>query len=86
MDLYGQIKGAVMRILCALLLGAVLLGDIACTVPPEPPRRVLVIPPRPYPDAFWVAGHWQWKRWRHEYVWAPGHWMERRGHRVIIVE
>jgi|Deesub1362B_J571_1020462.scaffolds.fasta_scaffold15770_2 hypothetical protein len=52
-----------------------------------PPARVEVRPPKPFPNAVWIAGHWHWNgvtfvwisgRWvkpRPGYVWVPGHWM-----------
>lgn len=35
-----------------------------------------VIPPAPYPDAYWIAGHWKWEGNR--YVWNNGHWEQSR--------
>jgi hypothetical protein len=74
-----------MRGLFALLIIGSMLVDFSC-VPPPPPPRTVVVPARPYPDAVWMPGHWQWRRWRHEYVWVPGHWKVRRGHAWVIIE
>ncbi|HZL37588.1 MAG TPA: hypothetical protein VFC78_19880 [Tepidisphaeraceae bacterium] len=39
---------------------------------PPPPPPVVTIAPRPYPDAYWVAGYWV--RERHYWVWVRGYW------------
>ncbi len=61
-----------------------------------PPVRVEVRPARPFPNAVWVAGYWNWNgtrfvwvsgRWvkpRRGMVWVPGHWRHmRRGWRWV---
>ena len=46
--------------------------------PPAP--IVEVIPAAPYPDSYWIPGHW---RWEHErYVWNAGHWEQARPNMV----
>jgi hypothetical protein len=62
------------RIIAFVVLLAV-IGVVNCapTMPP-PPNRVEIVTVKPYPDAVWVAGHWKWSRWYHEWVWVPGHW------------
>lgn len=45
-------------------------------VPPPPPRREGVPPPRP--GYVWAAGYWDWRNARHS--WVMGRWLpERRG-------
>ncbi len=39
---------------------------------PPPPRVVRVLPPRPGPGFFWVAGYWYPVRGR--YAWHRGYW------------
>ena len=46
--------------------------------PPAPP--VEVIPSAPYPDAYWIPGHWKWNG--HAYIWAHGHWEQARASMV----
>lgn len=61
-----------------------------------PPMLVEVIPPRPFVEAVWIGGYWDWRsRW----VWCPGRWAppprpgyawrpphyERRGGGVVFV-
>jgi hypothetical protein len=74
-----------MRALFAGLIAGLLLLQMNCVPPPPSPRSV-VVPASPRPGAVWVTGHWQWRRWHHEYVWIPGHWKIRRGHVWVIVE
>lgn len=57
----------------ALLFAALSMINCASTTPP-PPSRVEVVTVRPYYQAVWVAGHWRWAHWRHQWVWVPGHW------------
>src|SRR5947199_8151784 len=38
--------------------------------PPPPPREVIV--ERPYPDAIWMPGYYNYVGYR--YVWTPGFW------------
>jgi len=47
--------------------------------PPPPPQEVVVV--RPYPDAVWIAGYYEWLPARGVYVWTPGRWVRppRRG-------
>jgi hypothetical protein len=37
-----------------------------------PPPRWETRPSRPWREAVWVDGHWQWSG--HRYVWVNGHW------------
>jgi len=46
--------------------------------PPAP--LVEVVPPAPYPDSYWIAGHWKWENNR--YVWNNGHWEQARQNMV----
>lgn len=51
------------------------IGPPAC-------RVVEVRPARPWRNAVWVSGHWQYDRGRH--VWVDGHWLKhRRGFHYI---
>jgi hypothetical protein len=75
-----------MRVLLGILIIASLMVDVSCVPPPPPPARAMVVPPPPRPDAMWVPGHYQWRRWRHEYVWVPGHYKVRRGGVWVIIE
>ena len=47
--------------------------------PPAPLSEV--IPPPPYPDAYWIGGHWKWEGNR--YVWNNGHWEQSRQNQVF---
>ena len=40
--------------------------------PPHPPRERIVV--RPYRDAIWIAGYYQWHPRHHRYIWEPGRW------------
>ncbi len=40
--------------------------------PPHPPRERIVV--RPYQDAVWIAGYYQWHVRHHRYIWVPGRW------------
>ncbi|MES2072152.1 MAG: hypothetical protein V4488_17485 [Pseudomonadota bacterium] len=45
-------------------------------MPAPPPAIAEVIPPAPYVDSYWIAGHWTWDK--DEYIWANGHWEQAR--------
>jgi hypothetical protein len=59
--------------------------NCVATIQPPPAREEVVVAARPYPDAVWMKGHWQWKRWHREWVWVPGHWQVRRHGAWVIV-
>jgi len=42
---------------------------------PPPPRHERVTA-KPFPNAVWIGGHWQWKGGK--YVWVSGHWVKKR--------
>ena len=41
--------------------------------PPVPVRDEVVIA-RPYNDAIWIPGYYQWRPKHHRYAWVKGHW------------
>ncbi len=57
------------------ILAMSLTGCVAEVHSHPPPPRAEVRPPRPYPGAFWVEGHW--RHHHHDWIWMEGHW-ERR--------
>jgi hypothetical protein len=64
--------------------------------PPNPIAEV--VPPKPYPNAVWVSGYWDYNDQLFEYFWVPGawvidppagqfahpHWEYRNGHYIYI--
>ncbi len=47
-----------------------------------PPVRVEVRSARPFPNAVWIAGHWQWNGVR--FVWVSGKWVKPQSGRVWV--
>jgi len=39
---------------------------------PPPAARHEVRPGKPFPNAFWIPGHWEWRG--NKYVWKSGYW------------
>jgi hypothetical protein len=63
--------------LIAMCLLAIILAGcagLALDRPQVPPAKPEIIPVKPYPQAVWVPGHWEWKGTDLGYVWFPGHW------------
>lgn len=44
---------------------------------PPPPARSEVRPAKPYDNAVWISGHWEWSG--NEYVWKSGQWIKPAG-------
>ncbi len=42
---------------------------------PPPPREEKIVVVRPYPEAVWVAGYYDWNPRRQRYFWIRGHWV-----------
>jgi hypothetical protein len=40
--------------------------------PPMKQTEVIIV--KPYPNAVWVEGHWQWHPRKHKYIWNKGYW------------
>ncbi|HEX2530867.1 MAG TPA: hypothetical protein VHK70_05295 [Burkholderiaceae bacterium] len=55
------------------------LAGPTVTVAPPPPQAE-TIPLAPYPDSYWIPGHWKWNG--SSYVWARGHWDKARPNMV----
>jgi len=51
-----------------------------------PPPRVESIPPRPHPEAVWLAGFWRWNVTTRIHVWVDGHWELPPGEGYVWVE
>lgn len=49
-----------------------------------PPPRTEVRPAKPYPNAVWISGHWEWNRGRNDFVWVSGHWVKPRPGRTWV--
>lgn len=68
-----------------LVIGAILMGAVACA-PPRPRQRVYVVQtapppdlvetqtPQPGPEYVWVSGYNRWDDSSGQYVWMQGHW------------
>ena len=83
------------KMLLALSAASVLLVTGCVVAPPQahieraahnvvqaPPAPIAeAIPPAPYPDAYWITGHWKWEGNR--YVWNGGHWEQARPNMVF---
>jgi len=41
---------------------------------PPPAARHEVRPARPFANAMWIGGHWEWRG--NKYVWKSGHWVK----------
>ena len=41
---------------------------------PHPVPRSQARPAKPFDDAVWIAGNWEWRG--NEYVWKPGQWID----------
>lgn len=54
-------------------------------VAPPPVRREVVVA-RPYAGAVWVAGHYDWRPRRADYVWVPGRWVRAPRANAVWVE
>lgn len=71
--------------------GAVFLAGCATPRPPiRAEGRITLAPPAPlaesvpnppYPDSYWIAGHWKWNGTT--YVWTHGHWEQARASMVF---
>jgi hypothetical protein len=72
-----------------LLGGAAALVALSCLhipawaqpagIPPVPPRRIELTPPRPPTDRLaWQPGQWDWNAAEERYVWRPGRQIIRR--------
>src|ERR1700759_3046030 len=76
------------------LLGATLFAGCATratfVVRERPVEPVYTRPAPPAPNAVWIAGEWEWRGGRYEFVpghyvvnerrvWVPGHWRETPG-------
>lgn len=51
-------------------------GTAAGISQPPPAPQAEILPPAPYLDSYWIAGHWKWNGNRH--VWSRGHWEQPR--------
>lgn len=63
----------------AILLGFLILEDSSAKaqvviIRPRHTRVVEVRPVRPYPNAYWHAGEWEWRPGLRSYVWVGGRW------------
>ncbi len=68
--------GIVVTVVGALLFSAIEAGCSSRTyvsVPP-PPARSEIRPVKPFTNAVWVSGHWEWSG--NEYVWRSGQWIQ----------
>ena len=45
----------------------------------EPPGpKVETKPPKPFPKAVWIDGHWKWSPAANDFVWVSGHWVKQK--------
>jgi WXXGXW repeat (2 copies) len=49
-----------------------------------PPLRHEVVRVRPGRGYTWIAGYWDWRPARQNYVWVPGRWVRPRAHSVWV--
>jgi hypothetical protein len=76
------VMGAVASIFF-LPLGSEASVRVYLRIGPPPIHTVKVIRPvKPYRDAVWVAGHWNYMNGRH--CWAAGYWIENRPNFVYV--
>ncbi len=80
------------RLLILTLSSVALLALGGCvTAPPRtqvttritvgpPPPMVETISTAPYPDSYWIPGHWKWAG--DGYIWSNGHWEQARPNMV----
>lgn len=50
--------------------------------PPSAKTVKIVKPPKPYPHAAWISGHWVFRNNR--YVWVKGYWIKPRSGYVYV--
>lgn len=94
-----RFQGYLLAMLAAGVLlsysGAAEAGVIV--VKKQPPAvKIELKPAKPFANAIWVPGHWNWngnnfvwvkghwKKPRHGFVWVPGHWKKQRGGYVWV--
>ena len=59
-------------------------SQVVVKVRPVRSKVVVVKPPRPGANHFWVDGHWKWNRRANQYVWVNGYWLKRKRGRVYV--
>jgi hypothetical protein len=73
-------RSAILALVAATAIGSVVGAETDAAAQyvaaPPPALRHDRIPPRPYPDAFWIGGYWTFTP--RGYVWQTGHWEPRR--------
>ena len=72
----------VLSFVCALVVGCG--GPTVVVKRQPPPLRTEVRPVKPFPNAVWISGHWEWNRARNDYVWVSGHWVKARPGRTWV--
>jgi hypothetical protein len=71
------IRTAVFAMLCVIsstAIGQIRWGvNIQIGTPPPPPRYEVIVE-RPYPEAVWVPGYWDYDYGGRSYIWVTGRW------------
>lgn len=74
-----QFQRSVILLSLFCFLFMILFGCAPTVVVKEPPApRVESKPPKPFPNAVWIDGHWKWGSGANDYVWVPGHWTKAK--------
>jgi len=78
-------------ILTIVISGFLYLSFATCTpvvvyVHKKPPARkiIKVKTAKPFHNAVWISGHWQWKPAPGKYVWVKGNWAKPRKGKVWV--
>ncbi len=51
----------------------------------EPPVKIVEVKTaKPYPNAVWISGYWQWNAIKYKYVWISGYWVKPHKNKVWI--
>jgi len=50
----------------------------AVVVKKPPAPRIDSKPPKPFPKAVWIEGHWKWNAATKQFDWVSGHWIKQK--------
>lgn len=62
-----------------------MMGCAPAVVVKEPPAPKLETkPPKPFPRAVWIDGHWKWNSAANNFLWVSGRWVREKAGKVWI--